>query len=562
MNIPVPAGLQLRPYQIAGVEWLVNRQTGILGDDMGLGKTPQIACALNCIYWSSCLIVCPATLRINWRNELRRWLIASGWMSDAKISVIFDGKTPADGNIVIVSYDLLVKRTDLQERQWSVVAVDEAHYIKTPRAKRTKAVLALNGGRWYFATGTPMPNRPVELWPLVHKCDPDNFGNWWRYIHRYCDAHDGGHGIDTRGASNLGELQHILSTGCMLRRLKKDVLKDLPAKTRQIIELPPSKEMQAVLDRENAKWSLHEDTLAALAERRDRAAICGDDGEYRDAVKLLRAAYSVGFEDMARMRKETALAKLPLCIQHIQDVMEQSEKIIIFCHHKDVVTQLLDQLKEFNPVSITGKTNPNKRQDIVDRFQKDKRCRIFVGNIQAAGVGITLTAASVIIFVELDWTPANITQAEDRAHRIGLLHALLIQHLVLEGSLDAKMIRTIINKQEVIDHALDIQGGSAEAEKRASRSRMDYQSIGRPLDVHQRGAIIKALGILASSDSDRAQTRNGAGFSRFDSNIGHELSKMRELSDGRAGYGMTLVKKYRRQLDPSLVAKCGVPLEV
>lgn len=535
-----------------------------------MGKTPQCICVLNSLAWSRVLIVVPAFLRLNWAKELKRWLTR-----DARIAIVWDGKTIPDGDIVICSYDLMCQRQAVKGEKvtketplapapawiaaqtWDMQICDESHYLKSPTARRTKATLAIKARRFIGATGTPILNRPVEIWNLVHRCDKVAFPNYWAFTKRYCEGYQGTFGYDVSGASNLGELQQRLKASCLLRRLKKDVLQDLPAKTRQIIELPPTAEMKQVLDRENAKWSLHEETLAQLAERRDRAAITGDELEHREACRLLKAAYTVAFAEMSTVRKETGLAKLSICIQHIEDVLACVDKVILFVHHKAVASGLMEALRQYGPMMFVGDTPQQERGENVDRFQIDPRCRLAIVSISAA-VGITLTASSHEIFVESDWVPANLSQAEDRAHRIGQKNSVLVQHLCLEGSLDAKMLKTVIAKQETIDDALDVEPGSADSHQRVVRRKVNYAEIGAALDIYQRGAIIKALGILAAADSDKARAKNNSGFGKFDSNIGHELSKMQELSDGRAGYGQSLVRRYRRQLDPVLCAACGV----
>lgn len=577
-GLDVPTGLTLMPFQAEGVNYMLSHTNTILGDEMGLGKTPQSIVFLNSVRWERVLICVPAFLRLNWRKELKRWLTR-----DARISIVWDGKTVPDGDIVICSYDLMCQRVCdhvneatgkpaksknaplapapawIKAQNWDVQICDEAHYLKSNKARRTKATLSVRALRFIAATGTPILNRPVEVWNLAHRCDKQTFNNFFFFTKRYCDAFDNGFGQDYTGASNLGELQQKLKASCMIRRLKKDVLTDLPAKTRQIIELPPTKEMKSVLDRENAAWELHEDTLAQLVERRDRAAITQDDDEHREACKLLKAAYTVAFAEMSTVRKETGLAKLSICLQHIEDCLEQVQKLIVFCHHKKVASELAFSLKSYSPMMFVGDTPQQERMANVDRFQTDPNCRVAIVSISAA-VGITLHAASHEIFVESDWVPANLSQAEDRAHRIGQKNAVLVQHLVLEGSLDAKMLKTVIAKQEVIDEALDVPEGSAVQHQRRERRRINYAEIGAGLDVYQRGSIIKALGVLAGLDADGARAKNGTGFGKFDSAIGHELSRMQELNDGRAGYGQHLVKRYRRQLDPGLVAQCGVNL--
>jgi SWI/SNF-related matrix-associated actin-dependent regulator 1 of chromatin subfamily A len=249
---------------------------------------------------------------------------------------------------------------------------------------------------------------------------------------RYCDAYPGQWGWDYSGASNLDELNERLRSTVMIRRLKADVMKELPPKRRQIIELS--------------------------------GALPKPEVDYLAAVKALKNPGQIAFEEIARVRHEDALAKLPQVIEFIKDALEESEKIVVFAWHRDVIEGLTQALIDFSPVIVTGDTSLKNRQWAIENFQNEPHTRIFIGNIQAAGVGITLTAASHVIFAELDWTPGVVSQAEDRCHRIGQKDFVLVQHLVLSGSIDAKMAKILVAKQEVLDKALD-RGVTEEASK-------------------------------------------------------------------------------------------------
>ena len=255
------------------------------------------------------------------------------------------------------------------------------------------------------------------------------------------------------GSANLHELQTKLRGCIMIRRLKADVLTELPAKRRAVIELSQNGAAKAV-KAEQEGWAEYQDLLEDLRTRVELAKASDKAEDYEAAVEKLKKAASAAFTEMAKLRHATAVAKIPYVIGHINDSIEGGKKVIVFAWHKDVINALEVEFGE-RAVSVTGDTPMARRQDAVDRFQTDPECWVFLGNIQAAGVGLTLTASSHVIFAELDWVPGNVTQAEDRAHRIGQKEMVLVQHLVLEGSLDAKMARTIVQKQIVIDQALD-----------------------------------------------------------------------------------------------------------
>jgi SWI/SNF-related matrix-associated actin-dependent regulator 1 of chromatin subfamily A len=248
----------------------------------------------------------------------------------------------------------------------------------------------------------------------------------------------------------------------MVRRLKKDVLLDLPAKRRQIIDLPANGAETAV-QAEKAAFRAHEEKINALKKLAREAKKTGL-AEYKAAVQALRDGRAVAFGEISKYRHETAIAKIPAVIEHVTEMLESVEKIIVFAHHHDVIDALMAAFGA-QAVHLTGQDSQESRQAAVDRFQADPSCHIFVGSITAAGVGITLTAASTVIFAELDWVPGNLSQAEDRAHRIGQTDSVLVQHLVLDGSLDANMARTLVRKQEIISSALDADDAEIEEEE-------------------------------------------------------------------------------------------------
>jgi superfamily II DNA/RNA helicase len=244
------------------------------------------------------------------------------------------------------------------------------------------------------------------------------------------------------------------------------------------------------------------------------------------------------------------LAKLPYVIEHVKEI---EGKVVIFAHHKSVVSKLKEALGN-EAVLLVGDTKQSDRQVAVDEFQNNPNIKYFIGSIIAAGVGITLTASSNVVFAELDWVPGNITQAEDRCHRFGTLKNVLVQHLVLEGSLDAKMAKTLIKKQEVIDKALDVEYAlSIEDSVIPDEVLIPREEIlskeAEVVSEEEKTELLKKLKILASLDSDRALAVNGVGFSKFDSSIGNSLASQIFLTNRQAVVARKLVNKYGRQLN-------------
>lgn len=303
---------------------------------------------------------------------------------------------------------------------------------------KAKRVLAI--------TGTPILNRPIELFNILKYLLPTGFPNKFKFAKRYCDAKQTHFGWDFSGASNLEELNRKLRSAIMLRRSKAEVLKDLPAKRRQIIELDLDKGASRVL---RAQQRILTGIEAFLGK--DTREI--DENDYDSIVKSLNSGKNIPFEEMSNARLALAMQKLPLVCDFIENALESEEKIIVFCRHRVLIEELKNHFGEI-VVTLTGDSSMDCRQAAVTRFQNDSDIKLFIGNIQAAGVGVTLTAAKLVIFAELDWSPGVVTQAEDRAHRIGTKENILIQHLVVRNSLDALMCRHLIRKQEIIEKLL------------------------------------------------------------------------------------------------------------
>ena len=423
MQIPVPDGLEYLPYQKAGIAYAAGRNNTLIGDEMGLGKTIQAIGTINLTNPKTVLVVCPASLKLNWESEMEKWLV-----SERTIDVINGGREqiPSNPDVVIINYDVLTKYAKpLQSRTWDMVIMDEVHKIKNPKAKRTVVAVSIKARRKVLLTGTPITNRPIELQPIAGYLDYDSFGNFFNFARKYAGAYKGKFGWDYSGSSNLDELQRRLRQSFMIRRKKDEVLKDLPAKRRQVIVLP-SKGYTKELTKE----------FDALA----------------DAVEET-SFEEVTFEKMSGVRHEMALAKVDDVIEHLVDLDHQ---VVVMAHHKDVVQGIQDGLEAAGKtvVTLTGDCNQAHRQNSVDTFQAGK-ADVFIGTIGAAGVGITLTKASHVVFAELDWVPGNMSQAEDRCHRIGQTDSVLVQHLVVDKSLDARIAEALVDKQKVLDKALD-----------------------------------------------------------------------------------------------------------
>lgn len=582
MEFPHPEGIDYFPFQKAGIEYCIKRPPEIKGvlltDDMGLGKTIQGIGVYNTVPdIKTCLVICPATLKLNWKREFEKWSVkpVKVGVADSKVCPL-----PEHGyNVVITNYESVGKtNAKLSAIQWDLLIIDEAHYLKNMKTVRYQSIFATDSEKYkpiqskklILATGTPIVNCPAELWPLVSAVDPEKWNQktYWYYMKRYCNVSNNGYGMNYKGAGTedkLNELQDILRQRCMIRRLKKDVLTELPPKIRQVVEIEWDENDDAVVmaignEREFNRHKSGSDDAIELAVKAELAKASDSDDEYKNAIEAIGDRVKIAFEEMAKVRHDTAVAKIPYCIEYIETLLESGQKIIIMAHHHDVIHAFAKKWP-LESVSIYGETKLDDRQKAVDRFQTDENCKLAICSIKAAGVGITLTAASTVVFVELDWVPGNITQAEDRAHRIGQTDTVNVYHLVLKESIDVNMAKTLIEKQKVIEAALDktmerepvILTRDNAATKNTSRAKIAEQATKitqwQILYVHQ------ALKFLANDDGDYARGLNGIGYNKIDSGIGHSLADMPQLTPKQAALGMKICKKYKCQLPSELYNK-------
>jgi superfamily II DNA or RNA helicase len=445
----------------------------------------------------SMLIICLASHKEHWKRAVEKWDI-HGLSVD-----IAEGDYFPDSECVIINYDILYRHYDAIRRgTWDILICDEAHNLQNEDARRTVNVFGsgprkvsvivpdidengnqrltkdgkkktkkekrrfadIKAEREVYLTGTPIPNRVKNIWPLVRRCDPDGLGtNYRAFAYRYCGAYQDAMGLQDNGASNLPELRQLLRDRFMIRHLKADVLKDLPPKTRQIIPLSSAGLIKKV--------AAEKDAVKELLRQYEAKAGIHKDMDDASIAQLVMNAKPQMFEDYAKTvdgsamndtplnklaiaRAELALEKVPMIVEHVTNLMEQGEKVIVFAYHRAVIEALRDRWSN-SCALIYGGTPTKKRQAEADRFQEDENCNPFIGQYTAAGTGYTLTRSKIVVCAELTWLPHELSQAEDRAHRFGQTENVLVHHLVVMGSLDDALLGKIVEKQEIIDEALD-----------------------------------------------------------------------------------------------------------
>ncbi len=419
----------LYPHQVAGVGFLLGRRRSILADDMGLGKTRQSVIALTeAEPRGPYLVVCPASVKHNWAREIR---LALG---DAEIAIVGPDRPPQAGfdGWVIVNYDILKRDIEaLLEHVFTGFVFDEAHYLRNHRTIRSRMSRRLvdespGAPAVHVLTGTPLTNRPRDLFPLLQLVEHALGRSFLAFAKRYCDGHKNDYGYwVTTGASNIEELALQLQ-GIMLRRTKDEVL-DLPAKQRTWIELDVP---------DNVGQSLNESVARFLGDSRDSRG------------RRINAGL------FSRARRRIAIAKVPQTLEYVRGAIDQGEKVILYSHSTGATRRFAEQLGD-QAVVLTGAVPTPKRQGLIDRFQNDESIRVFIGQIHAAGIGINLTAANLVVFNDLDWVPANHWQAEDRAHRIGQKRSVNVTYMIARGTIE-EFVRTVLErKSRLVDDLIE-----------------------------------------------------------------------------------------------------------
>ena len=431
------AGLkkELYAFQKKGVAFIEAKQgRALVADDQGLGKTAQALAWLQMHpELIRTLVVVPASVKLNWKNETKMWMTKPD-------TEILNGTKPygLSSKIVIINYDILKAWADTIIA-WApqLIIADEIQYCKSSSTLRTKALkkIAKNVPHFIALSGTPIVNRPVEFYNAIKFVEPTLFPNYWHFTDRYCGRKHNGFGWDFNGATNTQELHEILTSTIMIRRLKKDVLTELPDKIRSFFPLEMSKsglKEYQFAEKNFIAW-VRQNKGAEAAERVSNAKVLAEiEGLKQLAVK----------------------AKMAHAIDWIQDFLDTGEKLVVFATHKFVIDELMDTFGN-KAVKIDGSVSGTNRQLAVDKFQNEANTRLFVGNIQAAGVGITLTAASNVAFLELPWSPAATEQAGDRCHRIGQKNTVNIYYLLAEDTIEERIAKLLDAKRVVLAQIMD-----------------------------------------------------------------------------------------------------------
>ena len=414
-------------HQKEAIEKLVGSRRFILADDMGLGKTTSTIIAALETGAKKILIVCPASLKINWEREIANY-------SDRPVYIAEGKKYSTDADFVIVNYDILKNFHDIKDNKnslfiqsnFELVVLDEAHMISNAQAQRTKIInnFVKQIKRVWLLTGTPMTSRPMNYYNLLSIIESPVAQNWMAYAIRYCQGYQfraGNRKVwNVTGASNLEELRDRTSKQ-ILRRLKEDVL-DLPDKIITPVYLRTSS--------------------------KEYKELMGEYYEWVNNKKEGSSSLTVQFSKLMKVRKVIANEKVKQTIEFVENIIEQGKKVIIFTNFTDTL-QLIHNHFGKESVYLDGSCNKVQRQFAVDQFQDNEKIKVFVGNLKAAGVGLTLTSAEVVIMNDLSFVPAEHAQAEDRAYRYGQKNNVLVYYPIFENTIEG-VIYDILNKKKKV----------------------------------------------------------------------------------------------------------------
>ena len=457
LNQEIPLKMTLFPYQANGVAYAIDKKRVIIGDQPGLGKTAQAIAAVMATNQFPCLVICPSSLKINWKREWEMWTNKKAMILTDNVKHNFHLFYETGlRQVFIVNYESLKKyfvqsisKTDSGKLtlknitfkkqftdMFKSVIIDESHRVKSTATQQTKFTKGICTGKEYIycLTGTPVINKPKDLISQLGIIDQmPAFGGYKNFVMRYCNG--------PNEASNLRELNYMLTSNCFYRRDKQDVLKDLPDKMRQIAlcEISTRKEYT----------DAERDMVEYLYKYKDA-----------DDEKVARALRGEIMVKIGILKNVSARGKIADVCEFVDDILESGEKLVLFCHLREVI----HEIKKHYPkaVTITGEDDNVARQNAIDSFQSNPKTQLIICSIKAAGVGLTLTAASRVAFVELPWTAADCDQCEDRVHRIGQKDSVQATYFLGSNTIDEKIYKIIQVKRDI---AKQITGSTEQIEE-------------------------------------------------------------------------------------------------
>lgn len=435
-KLNVPSTLKLLPYQQEGVRKMLNflRTTGAVynADEQGLGKSVQTIVTCNGLtrdYSKPIIVICPAVMRLVWKKEFELW------STESRVRVLKSSSEVPDNfesDVYIISYSLATSVDFLyllNRKTIDILILDEAHYLKNSKAIRTKTILRKI---WPKATykialsGTPFTQNVVDGYTLFHKMNEEAFPDYHSFANTYAIRKHNGFGIQYVGMKNAEQLRTIVTNSFFFRRLKSKVLTELGPKTFTQIPLDSSYAVKRSMDE-----ALKEDKFALELEKL-----------LNDPTLVNTPTPSMSYMEL---RREQGLKKVEPIVEYVKILLEQNVPVVLFCVFRDVLAAYEEAFSKYKPAIIHGDIGASARQQAIEDFQAGKT-DLFIGQMQAAGVGITLTRSSNVVLAEVTGVPADIAQAVDRCHRIGQKDNVVVHYFVVEDSVEGKIIKMLVKR--------------------------------------------------------------------------------------------------------------------
>lgn len=427
------------PYQREGVYLTVKRKgRTLLADEMGLGKTLQCIEYVNYRKKFPCVVAAPGCLKLNWVDEFKTWapkvkvLCLEGRNKGHSMGKLNHKRHPFTGyDVVVVNYEILAAWLPTILAWKPLMCIyDEGHRLKNDGAQRTTAAKTLAAAckRIIIATGTPVENNPMDVFNLVQMIDPSIFKSRYQFGIRFCNPSEGWTGdIQFKGCSNAEELHRILSETVMIRRRKEDVLKDLPEKLFSVVHIPMSAK----------DWAEYKQLHNGILDDLEKGV-----------------TQITGMAKLEKMKQFLVRVKLKPVAEWVDEYLTNGKKFVLFCTHHDAVDAFVTHFGG-RCVQIDGRVPNDKRMRAMKAFQEDPKIMVLVGNVQAAGTGWTLTAASGCGLVEYPWKPAEVNQAVARLHRIGQRDCVNAYMFACAKTVDEDNIQLLCLKQTSADAVID-----------------------------------------------------------------------------------------------------------
>lgn len=444
---------KLRDFQKSAVKYSIKNKKILLGDEMGCGKTIESIAIVEYEQSYPTLVICPNTLKYNWKKEYNDWIDEEVQILNTQDNI----QEYQQSNITIINYNTAKKfLPELKKLNFKSIIIDESHYLKNAKTQRTKAIKELTKKveRILLLSGTAVVNRPNELISQLQILGFLNeFGGWWGFAKRYCDAKKGHFGFNIGGASNTEELHIRLRQTCYIRRNKKDVLKELPSKQRIVLSLDIDNRREYKKAEDDIVNYLKEESIKDIEFNQSLKGLNKKEKEEKKKQRKedvgRKAAAAKHLVQINSLKQLSVKGKLKEIIEWITNFLESNEKLVIACTHKNTINKISNY---FKCNKIDGSVSIENRQLFIDRFQEDKNEKLIAVNIQTGGVGITLTASQNIVIVEQGWTPGEHSQLEDRLHRIGQTNTVTIYYMIGRETIDEDIYTLIEEKRKITDN--------------------------------------------------------------------------------------------------------------